>query len=99
MNNLALIPALELAQLIRQRQISPLELTQFFLDRISRFDSQVGSFFHVASESAIADARAKTEQLVKTSDPNQLPPFLGFRLLLKTSMPLRECLLAMVLRP
>ena len=60
MNNLALTPALELAQLIRQRQISPLELTQFFLLRIERFDSQVGSFFHIASESAIADARAKT---------------------------------------
>ena len=77
MNNLALTPALELAQLIRQRQISPLELTQFFLLRIERFDSQVGSFFHIASESAIADARAKTEQLAKTSDPNQLPPFFG----------------------
>ena len=77
MNNLALASALELALLIQKREISPLELTQFFLLRIERFDSQVGSFFHVASESAIADAKAKTEQLVKTSDPNQLPPFFG----------------------
>ncbi len=77
MNNLAFTPALELARLIRQRAISPLELTQFFLARIERLDPQLGSFFHVASEMAIADAKAKTEHLAKISDIKQLPPFFG----------------------
>ncbi|MFM7714462.1 MAG: amidase, partial [Microcystis sp.] len=44
--------ALELAQLIRTKQISPLELTHLYLDRIEKFDSQIGGFVHVAGESA-----------------------------------------------
>ncbi|MGL5035842.1 MAG: amidase [Microcystaceae cyanobacterium] len=77
MTHLALTPALEIAQLIRRKEISPLEITQFFLDRIQRQDGLVGSFFHVAAEAAIADAKAKTEQLAQISDPQQLPPFFG----------------------
>ena len=53
--DLAFTPALELAQLIRQRQISPLELTQLYLERIQEFDSQLGSFFTVAAETALAE--------------------------------------------
>ena len=72
--DLAFTPALELAQLIRQRQISPLELTQLYLERIQEFDSQLGSFFTVAAETALAEAQAKTEQLLQTAE---LPPFFG----------------------
>ena len=54
--------ALELAQLIRTKQISPLELTHLYLDRIEKFDFQIGSFVHVAGESAIATASIQTEQ-------------------------------------
>ncbi|MEB3311617.1 MAG: amidase [Snowella sp.] len=77
MNDLAFSSALDLAKRIRQREISPLELTQFFLNRIEQYDSQLGSFFHVAAEMAIADAREKTEQLATTSAIDQLPPFFG----------------------
>lgn len=77
MHDLAFVSALELAQKIRQREISPLELTQFFLNRIEQYDSRLGSFFHVAAEMAIADAREKTEKLATLSDLNQLPPFFG----------------------
>ena len=72
--DIAFKPALELAQLIRQREISPLELTQLYLERIEQFDSQLGSFFTVAAETALAEAQAKTEQLAKT---DELPPFFG----------------------
>lgn len=77
MNDLAFTSALELAKQIRQRELSPLELTQFFLNRIEQYDSRLGSFFHVAAEMAIADAREKTEQLAQTADTDQLPPFFG----------------------
>jgi amidase len=66
--------ALELAQLIRTKQISPLELTHLYLDRIEKFDSQIGSFVHVARESALATATTQTEQLSKIGE---LPPFFG----------------------
>lgn len=77
LTDLAFTSALEQAQLIRNRQISPLELTQVYLSRIEEFNQQLGSFFYIASEEAIADATQKTEQLGKISDPQQLPPFFG----------------------
>ena len=69
--------ALELAQLIRTKQISPLELTHLYLDRIEKFACQIGSFVHVAGESALATASAQTEQLSQITDNAQLPPFFG----------------------
>ncbi|MDJ0661895.1 MAG: amidase [Crocosphaera sp.] len=75
--DLAFTSALELAQLIRDRTISPLELTELYLDRIEKYNPQLGSFFFVAAEMALQDAKEKTEQLTHTSDPNSLPPFFG----------------------
>ncbi|NES24818.1 MAG: amidase [Symploca sp. SIO3E6] len=75
--DLAFTSALDQAQLIRKKQISPLELTQLYLERIQRLDSKLGSFFTVASETALANARAKTEQLNNTKDTAELPPFFG----------------------
>jgi amidase len=72
---LAFTPALEQAKLIRDKVISPLELTELYLDRIQRFNPDLGSFFTVMAEGAIADAKAKTEQLVHTTEA--LPPFFG----------------------
>ena len=63
--DLAFTSALDLAQLIRDRSISPLELTQLYLKRIEKYNPQLGSFFHVAAETALEEAKAKTEQLIK----------------------------------
>ncbi|MDJ0729828.1 MAG: amidase [Crocosphaera sp.] len=75
--DLAFTPALDLAQLIRDRTISPLELTQLYLERIEKYNPQLGSFFFVAAETALQEAKEKTEQLMNTSDPSILPPFFG----------------------
>ena len=75
--DLAFTSALEQAQLIRNKRISPLELTKLYLERIQSLDSQLGSFFSVAREAALADARAKTEQLNQTLDTSELPQFFG----------------------
>ena len=72
--DLAFTSALEQARLIRHKAISPLELTQVYLDRIAQFDGKLGSYFTVMGELAIADATAKTEQLMHSSN---LPPFFG----------------------
>ncbi|HBY81251.1 MAG TPA: amidase, partial [Cyanobacteria bacterium UBA11148] len=81
--DLAFTPALDQAQLIRTRQISPLELVQLYLGRIEQFDSQLGSYFTVAAEMAVAEAIAKTEQLAQTSDISELPPFFGVPISIK----------------
>jgi amidase len=74
--DLAFASALDQAQLIRKKEISPLDLVTLYLDRIQQLDSQLGSFVTVMADQALADAKAKTEQLAgnQTTD---LPPFFG----------------------
>jgi aspartyl-tRNA(Asn)/glutamyl-tRNA(Gln) amidotransferase subunit A len=47
----------ESAALIRSGKLSPVELTQAFLDRIATLDSQIDSYLLVLSDQALADAR------------------------------------------
>ena len=75
--DLAFASALEQARLIKQRQVTPLELTELYLSRIEKYDSQLNSFYYVAKESAIADAKQKTAQLAQTIETGYLPPFFG----------------------
>ncbi len=82
-SDLAFTSALEQAQLIKEREITPLELTEIYLSRIEQYDSQLGSFYYVAKESAIADAKQKTQQLEETSDTNDLPTFFGVPIAIK----------------
>jgi len=84
--DLAFSPALEQAQLIRRKEISPIELTQVYLDRIEQLNPQLGSYFTVTAELATADAIAKTEQLT-TLDPGELPPFFGVPISIKDLNP------------
>ncbi|MBW4664197.1 MAG: amidase [Chroococcus sp. CMT-3BRIN-NPC107] len=79
--DLAFSSALTQAQLISSRQLSPLELVELYLQRIEQLDSQLGSYFTVMAESAIADARAKTEVLANSRA--QLPPFFGVPIAIK----------------
>ena len=75
LSDIAFTSAIEQAKLIRERQISPLELTELYLSRIEQYNPQLGCFYYVAAQSAIADAKQKTEQLAKTTNTSELPPF------------------------
>ncbi len=55
----------ELQQAIRTRQISPLELTQAYLDRIAALNPQLNAFITLTAESALAEARAATEAVMR----------------------------------
>lgn len=48
--------ATELLQLLNKRELSAVELTQSYLDRITTIDQQIGAFLHVDAESALARA-------------------------------------------
>lgn len=87
--DLAFTPALDQAHLIRHREISPLELTQLYLHRIEQLDDQLGSYFTVLADAAIADANAKTEQLTQVEDTNTLPPFFGVPISVKDLNPMK----------
>jgi amidase len=82
--DLAFTPAIELAQLIRHREVSPLDLVELYLQRIERLNPQLGSYFTVMAESAIADAQAKTEMLTTATE---LPPFFGVPTAIKDMNP------------
>lgn len=82
--DLAYTPALEQAQLIRRREVSPSELVEVYLERIQQLNPQLGSYFTVTAEQAIADAKAKTQMLSNTSE---LPPFFGVPISIKDLNP------------
>ena len=79
--DLAFTPALEQAQLIRDRQLSPLELVEVYLERIQHLNPLLGSYFTVIADLAMADAKAKTEMLADHSQ--ELPPFFGVPISIK----------------
>lgn len=81
--DLAFTPALEQARLIRSKEVSPLELVELYLKRIQQMDCQLGSYFTVMAELAIADAKAKTQQLAQVGDASLLPPFFGVPISIK----------------
>ncbi|MDX2229415.1 MAG: amidase [Leptolyngbyaceae cyanobacterium bins.349] len=87
--DLAFTPAVEQAELIRRRDVSPLELVQLYLERIERLNPQLGSYVFVAAEQALADATAKTEYLMHTA-PEELPPFFGVPISIKDLNPVAE---------
>ncbi|NJR49064.1 MAG: amidase [Leptolyngbyaceae cyanobacterium CSU_1_3] len=85
--DLAFTSALEQARLIRSKEISPIELTELYLDRIQQLDPQLGSYFTVMGDRALADAQTKTEQLAENLD---LPPFFGVPIAIKDLNPVAE---------
>ena len=57
-HELAFAPGLELAARIRAREVSPVELTELYLDRIERLDPQLNAYVTVDAEGALTAARA-----------------------------------------
>ncbi len=53
----------ELSAKLAAREVSAVEVTQAYLDRISAHDGEVGAFLTVASESALQDASRAQERL------------------------------------
>jgi len=53
----------QLSQALHAKEISSVELTQHFLNRISRFDEQLNSFITVTPERALDQARAADQRL------------------------------------
>jgi len=81
--DLAFAPALEQAQLLRRREVSPVELVEMYLERIQQLNPQLGSYFTVTADLALAEAKAKLEQLAEAGDASVLPPFFGVPISIK----------------
>lgn len=84
--DLAFSSALDQARLIRSGEISPLELTQVYLDRIARHNDRLGAYITVAEERAISTAKQQTDHWHQ-GDRAQLPPFFGVPMPIKDLAP------------
>ena len=71
-SELAFMPATKLSQAIREGQVSSVEITQVFLDRIQRLDSQLNSYLALRPEQALADARVADDIVARGWDVGPL---------------------------
>jgi amidase len=85
--DLAFTSAIAQAQLLRQGDISPLDLVHLYLNRIAALDPQLGSFVTVMAESAIADAQHKADVLQRATPDTPLPPLYGVPIPIKDLHP------------
>ena len=73
MDAIAFLPAVEQAVLVGRRELSPVELVEMYLERIERFEPQLGAYVTVCAEEALTAARRAEARLGKPG----LPPFHG----------------------
>jgi aspartyl-tRNA(Asn)/glutamyl-tRNA(Gln) amidotransferase subunit A len=57
------LPIAEAARLIEQRRLSPVDLTQAFLDRIETFDPQLNAYLLVTADRALEQARTAEAEI------------------------------------
>ncbi|MDQ3985041.1 MAG: amidase [Actinomycetota bacterium] len=83
MEDLPFQSALRLADLIRQGEISPVEITRLYLERIDKHNPTLNAFVTVLEDAALQRAE-RAESLLKSGD--ELPPFHGVPLPIKDLM-------------
>jgi aspartyl-tRNA(Asn)/glutamyl-tRNA(Gln) amidotransferase subunit A len=81
--DLCFTPALELAELVRRRTVSPVEITRAMLERIERLNGRLNAYVQVHAERALQDAR-RAEQAVLAGHP--LGPLHGVPLSIKDNL-------------
>jgi aspartyl-tRNA(Asn)/glutamyl-tRNA(Gln) amidotransferase subunit A len=62
-NDLAFATITEISALLAQRKISPVELTNLFLDRIEKYNPILNTYLTIARESALAAARESEKRI------------------------------------
>jgi amidase len=76
--------ALEVADAIRRRERSPLEVVDSYLERISRLEPLLNAFDHRADDDVRNAARRATEVVARTP-AEELPPFFGVPIPIKAT--------------
>ncbi|GAA1509247.1 amidase [Sphaerisporangium rubeum] len=68
------LTALELAAAVRRKELSPVEITEHYLERVGRLNDDVGAFVTPTPELALDQARDAEALLLSGAEP---PPLLG----------------------
>jgi amidase len=77
------IPAIELAAAIRRKEVSPVEVADFYLQRIDELDPTLNAFCHRADDDVRKAASAAADTVARADSVDELPPFLGVPLPVK----------------
>ncbi len=67
----------DLAAGIRRRELSPVEITNHYLERIERLNPGVGAYFTVTADLARDQAAQAEKTVARAGDPAALPPLTG----------------------
>ena len=62
----------QLAEAIKAKHLSPVELTQAYLDRIGDLDSQLNSYITVAAEPALEEAHQAEREIARNGQRGPL---------------------------
>src|SRR6202050_82922 len=68
---------IELATAIRSKELSPVAVTDHYLQRTQELNDQAGAFFTIPAELAAEQALAAEKAVAEASDPGALPPLTG----------------------
>ena len=79
-DSLAFAGIQELASLLKKREISAVELAQYYLERIDRLNPQLNAFIAVTADRALASAQAAEEAI---AGGNYLGPLQGIPIAVK----------------
>ena len=71
------LTVIELARSVRQRELSPVEITEHYLQRIEAMNADVGAFFTVTAELARGQAVRAEKAVARADDPGSLPELTG----------------------
>ncbi|WP_344834950.1 amidase [Actinocorallia longicatena] len=71
------LTALLLGAAVRRRELSPVEVLDYYLSRIEALNPQVGAYSHVPVDRAREQARRAEKILGETEDRASLPPLFG----------------------
>lgn len=85
--NLEQLSALDLGTLVNNREVSAVEVTEYFLQRIFDKNTRINAFTYVKPEEALADARGIDNKLKKNES---VGPFAGVPVGLKDFLPSRK---------
>jgi amidase len=71
------LSVLDLTAAIHRRELSPVEVTNHYLERIERLNAEVGAFFTVTAELARDQAAQAEKAVAAAAEPAGLPPLTG----------------------
>jgi fatty acid amide hydrolase 2 len=77
MRTLLASPAVDLASLVRAREVSPVELCEHFIRRIEEVNPSINAVVARRFDEARREARAAEEAVTRAADPRELPPLHG----------------------